>query len=288
MRSSMVSTNTARATPMAWNHTPMPTDTTISNPARTSAGILGFGLLALGGLSLLCMSVGASGSAWNSPTVYTKGLFVLGGTLTVLGLLPLMLSRVLAATAACGAVVAAQLMGAGIVAFQHWLPASGISSFAFSSYSLVRSLAVVLALAGAAATVGCIHVLLRRGAFSATALPLVSRRCVTGIGVAVIIAVPPLLGFGSESSLDVSSLGAAVLLYSLPMGAGLIMAGWLRRTPALAALATVAASAVLAMIGKQMMYVPNPGLTFSLVLVAAFAVLLVRWTEADGGSARRR
>src|SRR5262245_42047352 len=135
MRSSMVSTNTGQGAPSPAILSPMSIDTATTNPARTSAGILGFSLLLLGGLSLLCMSVAASGSAWNSPTVYTEAQMVLGGVLTLLGLFPLMLSRVLGATAACGAVVAAQLAGAGIVAFEHWAPASGIRGFAFTNYA---------------------------------------------------------------------------------------------------------------------------------------------------------
>jgi hypothetical protein len=253
----------------------------VINPARTSAGILGFALLVLGGLSLMCMSVGASGSAWNSPTVYTKVQFILAGALTLLGLLPLMLSRVLAATAAAAAVVAAQLFGAGVVAFQHWQPAAGIRGFAFSNYFLVRSLAVVLAIAGLMATAGAILTLTRRGAFSPTRLSIPACRCVIGIGVAVIVGTPLVLGLGYASGLDVTSLGAAVLLYSVPMGGGLIAVAWLARTPAYAVLGTVAASAGIAAIGKHMLFVPNHALAFGLVLTATVAVLIVRWSESS-------
>lgn len=252
----------------------------VINPARTSAGILGFALLALGGLSLMCMSFGASGSAWNSPTIYTKIQFVLAGVLTLLGLLPLMLSRVLAATAATAGVVAAQLTGAGVVAFQHWRPAVGIRSFAFSNYLMVRSLAVVLALAGLVATAGAVMTLSRRGAFSGTRLNTPARRCIIAIGAAVVVVTPFVLGFGYRSSLDITSLGASVLLYSLPMGGGLIATAWLARTPAFAAVGTVAASALLAAIGKHMLYVPNPGLAFALVLAATLAVLVVRLSDS--------
>lgn len=263
----------------------MPTDTTITNPARTSAGILGFSLLALGGLSLLCMSIGANGSAWGSATVYTKAQFVLAGALTLLGLFPLMLSRVLAATAACGAVVGAQLMGAGIVGFVHWRPASGQAGFTISNYTLVRGLAVVLALAGLAAAVGCVHTLGRRGAFEPRSLPVASRRVVIGIGVGVALIAPFLLGVGRASALDITSLGAAFLLYALPMGGGLAMVGWLRRTPALAAVGAVTASAVLALVGGQMLAVPNADLTFTLIVVASLTVVFIWWSEADRGSA---
>lgn len=257
----------------------MSTAQQVTNPARTSAGVLGFALLVLGSLSLLCLSVGASGSAWNSPTVYTKVQFVLAGALTLLGLVPLMLSRVLAATAATAAVIGAQLMGAGMVAFQHWKPASGINSFAFSSYFLVRSLAVVLAVSGLLAACGSVLTLARRAAFSFTRMTPGASRCVVGIGVSVLVGLPPMLGLGSASSLDLTSLGSAVLLYSLPLGGGLIVVAWLARTPALAVVGTVATSAVLAGLGKHMIFIPNPEFGFVLVLAAAFAVLVVRLLE---------
>lgn len=195
--------------------------------------------------------------------------------LTAVGVLAgvaLALSRRGGPAAAVALVVALQLAGTGVVARRHAVPAGGTGGLFAADVDRVRALAVVVVVAAAAAAVVSLLSLL-----PPTGTPVTGRRrlLATAAGLAVVVLVPLGIGATSTEMRDATSLGAMVLSYGLPWGAGLVAAGRLPRDRSVAAALTVAGSAALALVGPQMadLILGRPEPAFGAALLAAVVVL---------------
>ncbi|MEU8662227.1 hypothetical protein [Actinoplanes philippinensis] len=130
-----------------------------------------------------------------------------------------------------------QLVGGGIAASRDWFNIHGASSFPTYLLVVLMPLTVVLV---AAMTVACCvaaAVLWHRGL---RWRPERLRWVVAGVLVAVVLPAPLVL-LGEEMTF----LGQAALVWSLPWGAGIAVAGWLEKPLRKVAAATVGASVLL-------------------------------------------
>jgi hypothetical protein len=144
--------------------------------------------------------------------------------------------------AAVAAIVAAQLVGIGVVAVRDWFNVNGAIGMAQHNLATV----VTFAVAGAIGVTAAVCLLWRepqrgwRGLVPARWTPVLA-------GAALAVALPPLLGM-AIGDVDVTTLGQFALTYSLPWGAGLAAIGWLRHGAAVAAASAVVGSALVAVV----------------------------------------
>jgi len=228
---------------------------------------------------------GETGMPGHSGTIYDAARWSLLAGLVVAGAALLLARRAgLARVAATvGAVMAAQLLGTGVVALKHWRPASGMAGIGQANLDVVLTLARVLIIAGVVALVACLLAMRLSGAFTGGASP--GARVITvAVGFVVAAGVPPVLGAGNADTTDLTSLGAYALLYSLPWGVAIGSSGWLDRVGALAVAGAVAGSAVACLASHTMMWVSNPVAGFLPVVVLAGVVAALR----TGGFLPRR
>jgi hypothetical protein len=210
-------------------------------------------------------------------------LAMLGVVFAVLLLVPPRLAAARASAAAVGAVVAAQLAGTGAVAVKHWGPHIGIGAPG-ANVGELKVLALAMALAGSLAVAACLWQLLLPD--PPTADPPApeqpkprpaTRGLLVALGLLVSLGLPWAIARGTPQMQDFTSLGAMALMFSLPWGLALALAGWLPTEAGGAMCLAVAGSVVLALAGpdmKDLMYSnPTPG--FVAALVAAGLVFLV-------------
>ncbi|MDG4825650.1 hypothetical protein O7635_27710 [Asanoa sp. WMMD1127] len=141
--------------------------------------------------------------------------------------------------AVVAAIVGAQVAGFGVVAVRDWFNVNGAWSMGQHNLATVVTFAAGVAVCGAVATCVAVGVVWREPDDWRPGRP-----AQVGLGAVVAVGLPLELGlaFGDP---DITSLGQYALTYSLPWGVALAATGWLDRTAALAARATVAGSAVL-------------------------------------------
>lgn len=123
-------------------------------------------------------------------------------------------------------VMAAQLAGLGLVAVKHWQPSFGMGGgYAGKPEELAR-LAWIVGLAGLLAAASALIQLVVRRVFPVRGSWWVTL-VVGGVGGLVLLVLPYAIGEGDPSLRDLTSLGAFVLLYSGPIGGGVVVAAWL-------------------------------------------------------------
>jgi hypothetical protein len=154
------------------------------------------------------------------------------------------------AAAAVVAVVGAMLGGTGIVAFQHWEPASGMGGYGVGEIPQLERLSLALVVLGACATTAAAWQLRADGELRGHRWGLGSAtRVVVGIGVVALLPFSLMLG---DLDADPQTWGAIGLIYAGPWGVALVASAWTTRLVAVTLVGTVAGCACLAAIGPQM------------------------------------
>jgi hypothetical protein len=180
--------------------------------------------------------------------------------------------------------VAAELAGVGIVSIRRWglFVGGGYADGSVVDWRQGRVLAAGMGLVCAVVAVGCLVLVLRRGA----RWHLVRAAVVVPVAVVVAVAAPPLVRTPWG---DLADLVAWALMYSLPFGIGLLLTAFLTRLAGLALVLTVAVSVLVAPLGESFLENMAPsGPAQSLVLIAAGATAVVLLVTRDRGRAGRR
>lgn len=134
------------------------------------------------------------------------------------------------------------LLGSAIVAVKHWRPYGGMA-IGYERTNEMRTLSVIAGTAALVAAVAALAWLHRSGALSA-AVPRLARVLALIGAVVMVIMIPPLVGMGSNETMDATSLGAFALIYALPWGVSLALTAFLNRQATMGVLAVIIASAV--------------------------------------------
>jgi hypothetical protein len=171
-------------------------------------------------------------------------------------------------------VLAGQLAGLGFVAVKHWEPSFGMGGGFAGRPDQLAQLAWVVGAAGIVAALVGVGQLVAAGAFP---IPAVRRDALLlgGTGMLVVLVLPFAIGEGTSELLDVTSLGAFVLLYSAPIGGCVIGAAWLRgrlRGAVLGSCAAAAACSGLGLITDLNLLHGRPALLGLAALLAVLAV----------------
>jgi hypothetical protein len=243
------------------------------------------GLTRLRGLVILSAFV-AAGTALAGPrpdgylhgSIYPWWAWALVGAGVVAGTVVLLApgsgrGRPARTVAACVAwVVGAELFGTGVVARKHWEPARGMAGFGEGQMGAVELLALVVAVASAVAVLAATSQLLADRVFA------VQQRNRTwwvqvGMGTGLVLALPFVLGAAQPADFDVTTWGAAGLIYAGPWGMAVAASAWCARLAATALLGTVLGCAALAGIGPQM--VDLLPLSVDLLFVGVALMILV-------------
>lgn len=155
-----------------------------------------------------------------------------------------------AAAAAVVAVVGAMLTGTGIVAFQHWEPASGMGGYGVGEIPQLERLSLALVALAGCTTLAAVWQLKADGELRADRwAPGSAIRVVIGGGIVVLLPFGLMLG---DMDADPQTWGAIGLIYAGPWGVALVASAWTTRLVTVALLGTVAGCAALAAIGPQM------------------------------------
>ena len=193
--------------------------------------------LAVLGASLVVVVVLALGMRWTQDrtgqgydSLYSNSCWVLLAVLFLVGVSMLVVrptpDGVRSWAHGAGLVVGAQLAGIGIVALKHWRPWFGMTG-AYRHLALLELFAGLLALAGLVVAVVCLWQLA-----AAKDLPVrtsgLARWAFVGLGVLVAAGLPWLLVDSAVAGSQMTTLGAAALMFSLPWGVTLGLCGWLR------------------------------------------------------------
>lgn len=216
--------------------------------------------------------------------LYDYGTWLLVAGLAVVGVI-LVAARgrvVRVPTAAAGGVLAAQLAGTGVVAFRRWVPVGGFGHGKWDNIHQLQLVSALLAVCGLGAVVVCLLSLRAEEAFPAR-VAWTARAVALSAGLLVVVALPVVFAGGQADILDVTSIGAHALVYSVPFGVSLALTGWLSPPAAVAVSLCVMVSAlVLVDANRQLVSTPGHASGLILVLVAAAVVLLARASARDG------
>lgn len=253
-------------------------DPTTRDTAQPAARLLAVGVLvvlvsagATGALAVanLADPRPGAGPALHSPVFDSARWLIVVALAACGGALLTGRARLVGPAAAAGAVLAAQLVGTGVVAVRHARPLAGFGEISFHAVGEVRLLGGALALAALVAGVACLTVLVRPLRTSPAPRSPGARVLALGVGAGVAVGLPLLLGAGDHTTTDRGSLGAYALLYSLPLGTALAATPWLPRATALTVAAIVACSGLLLLLADPMMSVTNPVIGAATVVGAA-------------------
>jgi len=174
--------------------------------------------------------------------------------------------------AVLGLAAGGQLAGTGVVAFRRWHTSGGFTSAA-SNEALLRSLSVVLAVAGVTAGLVCVSVLHRDGAFRGIGRRrgMVIAGSIAAIGI--VIAVPLAMGhvYGGERLMQA---GAHALMYGVPWAVVLLVGALADRISAMAAALAVVASAFPLLDEVLMIPASRPSAGFVVAAIAACVVAI--------------
>lgn len=153
-----------------------------------------------------------------------------------------------AGAAGVALVLGGELAGTGIVAARHWQPAQGMGGYPGETATLER-LAVLVAVTGLVTAAAAVLQLVSDRAFARPAsVPQAVVTAAVGVGIIAVLPILMLEGQGRE----LTSWGAAGLIYAGPWGLAVATSAWLEQTAAVAVQVTVAGGAVVAAIGPQM------------------------------------
>jgi len=205
--------------------------------------------------------------------VLLAGMAMCGVALVVA---PRLRDRLADVAAGAGLVAAAQLAGTGVVAFKHWRPYVGMSGHG-DHLTELKVLAVVMACAGLGASLAFLWWLVAARCLP-VAVPGVARVTCAVAGLVVVVGLPVGIAAGRSELMDLTSLGAFALIYSLPWGLAVMLSGWLARPAASGALVAVLVSIGLALKGPQMasLVLSNQTPAFVGTLIAVSVALAVR------------
>jgi hypothetical protein len=247
-----------------------------------SVRLVGFGALLAGAVSAAVVAVDGTGQiggaiTGDQPTIYGPAQATLAVGLAGAGLL-LLVARGGSAVAVLLSTIglcAAQLAGTGLVGFRRWPLFWGCCTpESVTEKDLVRTLALVMAVACAVTAVGCVVVLVSARHVRWTGLDVT---VFVTFAVALVVAVAgPRLVVGGWA-VDVKGLAAWALMYSLPFAAALALSALMQRVPALATSGAVVVSALIATMGVSQLELNQPwGDARALVIAAAVAVAVTR------------
>lgn len=239
----------------------------------------------------LCVPVVPFGSSGyrSGTTIYPVWIWVLVLAGLLAGVTALRSARTARSVGGAVALVAAMpLVGTGIVAYRHWKPAFGMGGGYGDGYESLQTLKLMaLLVAGAALVAGASAVvLLVTGGALPAKVPATIRRASVLAGLAVIIGLSLGIDAGGYGDGDLTSLGAAGLIYAGPWGTATIVSGWLERPAAIAALAATCGSVALAVIGPEMtdLLWPGPTALFAISGLPPAFVLLARLRTRSSGT----
>jgi hypothetical protein len=170
---------------------------------------------------------------------------------------------------------AAQLAGTGLVGRRRWPHFWGCcASETVTAPTVVRTLAVIMAVVCAATAVASVVVLVRESHVRWTGADL---PVVVALMAALVVGIAgPRLVVGGWD--DERALAAWALMYSLPFAAALAISAMSQRIAALALAGAVASSALIATVGESFFESNQPwGDAQALVIAAATAVAAVRF-----------
>lgn len=154
------------------------------------------------------------------------------------------------AAAAVVAVVGAMLTGTGIVAFQHWEPASGMGGYGVGEIPQLERLSLVLVALAGCATLAAAWQLRADGELRADRWGRGSAtRVIVGVGIVVLLPFGLMVG---DLDADPQTWGAIGLIYAGPWGVALVASAWTTRLVTVTLVGTVTGCASLAAIGPQM------------------------------------
>ncbi|HYN94949.1 MAG TPA: hypothetical protein VES42_13960 [Pilimelia sp.] len=159
---------------------------------------------------------------WN----YLPAVWSLLAGLGAAGVVMLARPRLARPAAAVAAVLAAQVAGHGVVAVRDWFHANAASGMAENNLATVVTFAAAVAVAATVAACVSVAVLWHEPATGWRALLRPARPGYVAAGAALAAGLPLVAGaaFGDA---DLTSLGQAALMWSLPWGGGLAALGWL-------------------------------------------------------------
>jgi hypothetical protein len=246
------------------------------------------------GLVAACILVPAPGRMvrhWSSATIYPWWSLVLAVVCMVVALAAPVLRRrgaLVAVTAATTGVFAAELAGIGLVARKHWHPAFGYGGGYSGGLGRLQWLALLVFAAGAVAAVASLVRLWVAGDLPRPAARP-TRRTAVAVGAALLVLLPPAIGMGDSDGLDLTSLAAFALIYSLPWGLSIALTGWLGPVAARAVLTACTVCALIALVGPQMdALVSQPYPAFALASLAVLVTLLHRMRSTSDHRALTR
>jgi hypothetical protein len=173
-----------------------------------------------------------------------------------------------AAAAGVTLISAGLVFGTAVWAMKSWASYRGVIGLDFQRVDKMEQLTVFVVAASLVAASLALSWLALSGGISTNAGTKLRNASVVA-GVITILVVPPMIGIGSgdEAMMDVTSLGAFALRFSLPWGMAFILAAFLVRPAALGALTTAAAG--MAWWGVALLSYPD------LVLAAIFGLVLL-------------
>jgi hypothetical protein len=174
------------------------------------------------------------------------------------------------AAAVVAVAAGAQLAGTGVVAWRRWMTSAGWASPAGNTTTL-RSLAVVLAVAGGVAALAGLSAMWRDGTIKRRPRRLAP---VATLAVGAVVAVWLPFTIGYDASNRLTQVGAHALMYSLPWALVIVLVGWVDRITAYVGLGVVVLSAVPLLSDTLMVPAPHADRGFTIVLFAAIAALV--------------
>lgn len=251
---------------------------------RTRVRLVGAWAVLAGAFSVWVVATdgqGHLGGAWLSdgPTIYGPLQVLLAVALAASALVvmvwrgPATPGAALAVAGLCAAVLA----GTGVVSARRWPLYWGCCSDAsITRPDLVRSLALMMAVACAVAAVACLAILVRSSA-DRPPVSLTAPAVLSGLAVAIL---GPLLVVEGRST-DTRDLIAWSLMYAGPLGTALVISGFLPRSTALVLAGSVLLCAAAAVMGDSFLETRQPwGAARPLVLACAAVVLLTRFVPS--------
>ena len=205
--------------------------------------LLGFGIA---GAAMAAPEFPRLLSDWPGGTIYpwwAAAYVVLGTAVSVMSLAvpddhPVLVVR----AAVTVLVLAGQVAGLGLVAVKHWLPSFGMGGAYAGEPDQLARLAWVVGVAGIVAALAAVGQLVASRSFPVPA-PRSDVLLLGGAGALVVLALPLAMSEGSDELLDVTSLGAFVLIHAGPVGCCVAASAWLPQRLRSAVLASCAVAA---------------------------------------------
>jgi hypothetical protein len=251
------------------------------------------GLVVMGGFMAAGWALdGPHPEGYLSGSIYPGWAWVLVGAGATAGALLLLVPRGQVGTplrtmaAAVALVVGAELTGTGIVAWEHWENARNQVGYGDGQLHQVTTLALAMVVAAGIATLAAAtqllasHAVARRHRTPTWWLQLL-------VGVGLVGVLPLLLATDDYNGAQLTTWGAAGLIYAGPWGAAIVLSAWSSRPAMVALLGSAVACAALATHGPQIVSVfgqqpEDLFLVVTLVTAMLTGVVLLRHAHHHG------